>query len=104
MTAVKRLGFRSSSGKLPVARRPPGYAIVDFDDKHDAQDAIRELDAQDAICERDWFIMEVTKRDLEKHLSAEGKVEDVPLVIDQWTREFCGFGFVYMSSSKVASL
>lgn len=27
-----------------VARRPPGYAFVDFDDKRDAQDAIRELD------------------------------------------------------------
>lgn len=27
-----------------VARRPPGYAFVDFDDRRDAQDAIRELD------------------------------------------------------------
>uniref|UniRef100_A0A251SXU5 Putative zinc finger, CCHC-type, Nucleotide-binding alpha-beta plait domain protein n=1 Tax=Helianthus annuus TaxID=4232 RepID=A0A251SXU5_HELAN len=29
-----------------VARRPPGYAIVDFDDRRDAQDAIRELDGK----------------------------------------------------------
>lgn len=29
-----------------VARRPPGYAFVDFDDKRDAQDAIRELDGK----------------------------------------------------------
>ncbi|KAK6927714.1 RNA recognition motif domain, partial [Dillenia turbinata] len=28
-----------------VARRPPGYAFIDFDDRRDAQDAIRELDA-----------------------------------------------------------
>ncbi|KAG6770864.1 hypothetical protein POTOM_026563 [Populus tomentosa] len=28
-----------------VARRPPGYAFIDFDDKRDAQDAIHELDA-----------------------------------------------------------
>ncbi|KAK0572789.1 hypothetical protein LWI29_037361 [Acer saccharum] len=28
-----------------VARRPPGYAFIDFDDHRDAQDAIRELDA-----------------------------------------------------------
>lgn len=27
-----------------VARRPPGYAFIDFDDKRDAEDAIRELD------------------------------------------------------------
>uniref|UniRef100_A0A7N0TC87 Uncharacterized protein n=1 Tax=Kalanchoe fedtschenkoi TaxID=63787 RepID=A0A7N0TC87_KALFE len=29
-----------------VARRPPGYAFVDFDDRRDAQDAIRELDGK----------------------------------------------------------
>ncbi|KAH1067233.1 hypothetical protein J1N35_032220 [Gossypium stocksii] len=28
-----------------VARRPPGYAFIDFDDRRDAEDAIRELDA-----------------------------------------------------------
>lgn len=27
-----------------VARRPPGYAFIDFDDGRDAEDAIRELD------------------------------------------------------------
>ncbi|WJX36390.1 hypothetical protein P8452_24273 [Trifolium repens] len=27
-----------------VARRPPGYAFIDFDDRRDALDAIRELD------------------------------------------------------------
>ncbi|KAJ8758762.1 hypothetical protein K2173_000483 [Erythroxylum novogranatense] len=29
-----------------VARRPPGYAFIDFDDKRDAEDAIRELDGK----------------------------------------------------------
>ncbi|CAM8960495.1 unnamed protein product [Rhodiola kirilowii] len=29
-----------------VARRPPGYAFLDFDDRRDAQDAIRELDGK----------------------------------------------------------
>ncbi|XP_038698240.1 serine/arginine-rich splicing factor RSZ22-like [Tripterygium wilfordii] len=29
-----------------VAQRPPGYAFIDFDDKRDAQDAIRELDGK----------------------------------------------------------
>ncbi|CAM8892799.1 unnamed protein product [Rhodiola kirilowii] len=29
-----------------VARRPPGYAFLDFDDGRDAQDAIRELDGK----------------------------------------------------------
>ncbi|XP_009614738.1 serine/arginine-rich splicing factor RSZ22-like isoform X2 [Nicotiana tomentosiformis] len=29
-----------------VARRPPGYAFIDFDDLRDAQDAIRELDGK----------------------------------------------------------
>ncbi|PRQ27425.1 serine/arginine-rich splicing factor RSZ22 [Rosa rugosa] len=29
-----------------VARRPPGYAFVDFDDSRDAEDAIRELDGK----------------------------------------------------------
>ncbi|KAL3518104.1 hypothetical protein ACH5RR_020693 [Cinchona calisaya] len=39
----------------------------------------------------------VTKRVLEKHFSTEGKVEDVHLVIDPWSRESRGFGFVTMS-------
>ncbi|EXC32743.1 Serine/arginine-rich splicing factor 7 [Morus notabilis] len=29
-----------------VARRPPGYAFIDFDDARDAEDAIRELDGK----------------------------------------------------------
>ncbi|CAA6671044.1 unnamed protein product [Spirodela intermedia] len=29
-----------------VARKPPGFAFVDFDDRRDAQDAIRELDGK----------------------------------------------------------
>lgn len=29
-----------------VARRPPGYAFVEFDDNRDAMDAIRALDGQ----------------------------------------------------------
>ncbi|GAA0184817.1 RNA splicing factor [Lithospermum erythrorhizon] len=29
-----------------VARRPPGYAFIDFDDKRDAEDAIRGLDGK----------------------------------------------------------
>ncbi|KAL8503161.1 hypothetical protein ACS0TY_022053 [Phlomoides rotata] len=29
-----------------VARRPPGYAFIDFDDSRDAQDAIKELDGE----------------------------------------------------------
>lgn len=29
-----------------VARRPPGYAFIDFDDRRDAQDAIRDLDGE----------------------------------------------------------
>ncbi|MBA0658067.1 hypothetical protein Goklo_010305 [Gossypium klotzschianum] len=29
-----------------VARRPPGYAFIDFDDRRDAEDAIRELDGK----------------------------------------------------------
>lgn len=44
----------------------------------------------------------ITKRDVEKHFSAEGKVEDVHLVMDPWTRESRGFGFVSMSNIKEA--
>ncbi|KAL6547631.1 Serine/arginine-rich splicing factor rsz22a [Orobanche hederae] len=29
-----------------VARRPPGYAFIDFDDRRDAQDAIKDLDGK----------------------------------------------------------
>jgi arginine/serine-rich splicing factor 7 len=29
-----------------VARRPPGYAFVEFDDRRDALDAIHSLDGQ----------------------------------------------------------
>uniref|UniRef100_A0A0E0CN97 RRM domain-containing protein n=1 Tax=Oryza meridionalis TaxID=40149 RepID=A0A0E0CN97_9ORYZ len=28
-----------------VARKPPGFAFIDFDDRRDAEDAIRDLDA-----------------------------------------------------------
>ncbi|XP_049343275.1 serine/arginine-rich splicing factor SR45a-like [Solanum verrucosum] len=44
----------------------------------------------------------VKERDVEKHFSAEGKVEDVRLVFDPWTRESRGFGFVTMSSVEEA--
>ncbi|XP_048232330.1 serine/arginine-rich splicing factor SR45a isoform X3 [Ricinus communis] len=40
----------------------------------------------------------ITKRDLEKHFASEGKVIDVHLVVDPWTRESRGFGFVTMST------
>jgi RNA recognition motif-containing protein len=29
-----------------VARRPPGYAFVEFDDRRDALDAVQSLDGQ----------------------------------------------------------
>ncbi|XP_021715457.1 scaffold attachment factor B1-like [Chenopodium quinoa] len=44
----------------------------------------------------------VTRRELEKHFSSEGKVEDVHLVTDPWTKESRGFGFVTMSSLEEA--
>ncbi|XP_020223664.1 serine/arginine-rich splicing factor SR45a isoform X4 [Cajanus cajan] len=40
----------------------------------------------------------ITKRELEKHFAAEGKVIDVHLVVDPWTRESRGFGFVTMAT------
>ena len=35
-----------------VARRPPGYAFLDFEDSRDARDAIRDLDGSkmDLLC------------------------------------------------------
>lgn len=32
-----------------VARRPPGYAFIEFDDRRDAVDAIRTLDGEEAF-------------------------------------------------------
>ncbi|PKI66473.1 hypothetical protein CRG98_013129 [Punica granatum] len=43
-----------------------------------------------------------TKKELEKHFSSEGTVVDVHLVVDPWTRELRGFGFVTMSSIEEA--
>ncbi|KAL9273089.1 Serine/arginine-rich splicing factor SR45a-like protein [Drosera capensis] len=40
----------------------------------------------------------VTKGDLEEHFSSEGKVVDVHLVTDPWSKETRGFGFVTMSN------
>ncbi|GAV74481.1 RRM_1 domain-containing protein [Cephalotus follicularis] len=40
----------------------------------------------------------ITKRQLEKHFESEGTVIDVHLVVDPWTRESRGFGFVTMST------
>nr|GLL42963.1 mitochondrial uncoupling protein 2-like [Ipomoea trifida] len=44
----------------------------------------------------------VREKDLEKHFSSEGKVEDVHLVVDPWTRESRGFAFVTMSKLEDA--
>ncbi|GAU13426.1 hypothetical protein TSUD_127220 [Trifolium subterraneum] len=44
----------------------------------------------------------ITKRELEKHFATEGKVVDVHLVVDPWTRESRGFGFVTMASLEEA--
>uniref|UniRef100_A0A0E0NSW3 RRM domain-containing protein n=1 Tax=Oryza rufipogon TaxID=4529 RepID=A0A0E0NSW3_ORYRU len=46
----------------------------------------------------------VTDRDLEKHFSAEGEVIDASIVLDPWTRESRGFGFVTMATVKEADL
>eukprot|EP00004_Rigifila_ramosa_P013168 TRINITY_DN28_c0_g1_i1.p1 TRINITY_DN28_c0_g1~~TRINITY_DN28_c0_g1_i1.p1 ORF type:complete len:181 (+),score=15.44 TRINITY_DN28_c0_g1_i1:44-544(+) len=42
--------FFRDAGKLRnvwVARRPPGYAFVDFEDPRDAEDAVRNLDGKE---------------------------------------------------------
>lgn len=44
----------------------------------------------------------ITKRELEKHFASEGKVLDVHLVVDPWTRESRGFGFITMGSIEDA--
>uniref|UniRef100_A0A0D9VSA0 RRM domain-containing protein n=1 Tax=Leersia perrieri TaxID=77586 RepID=A0A0D9VSA0_9ORYZ len=44
----------------------------------------------------------VTDRDLEEHFSAEGEVIDASIVLDPWTRESRGFGFVTMATVKEA--
>ncbi|KAF3439532.1 hypothetical protein FNV43_RR17810 [Rhamnella rubrinervis] len=44
----------------------------------------------------------ITKRELEKHFATEGRVVDVHLVVDPWTRESRGFGFVTMSTLEEA--
>ncbi|KAG6483376.1 hypothetical protein ZIOFF_060021 [Zingiber officinale] len=44
----------------------------------------------------------ITERELEKHFETEGKVVDSHLVVDRWTKESRGFGFVTMSSIKEA--
>ncbi|XP_057429590.1 serine/arginine-rich splicing factor SR45a isoform X4 [Lotus japonicus] len=45
----------------------------------------------------------ITKRELEKHFATEGKVIDVHLVVDPWTRESRGFGFVTMDTLEDAN-
>uniref|UniRef100_A0A453IFG2 RRM domain-containing protein n=7 Tax=Aegilops tauschii subsp. strangulata TaxID=200361 RepID=A0A453IFG2_AEGTS len=44
----------------------------------------------------------LTDRDLEKHFSTEGEVIDASIVLDPWTRESRGFGFVTMATLKEA--
>uniref|UniRef100_A0ACD5WZM3 Uncharacterized protein n=3 Tax=Avena sativa TaxID=4498 RepID=A0ACD5WZM3_AVESA len=44
----------------------------------------------------------ITDRDLEKHFSTEGEVIDASIVLDPWTRESRGFGFVTMATLKDA--
>eukprot|EP00262_Sarcandra_glabra_P006187 TRINITY_DN1830_c0_g1_i2.p1 TRINITY_DN1830_c0_g1~~TRINITY_DN1830_c0_g1_i2.p1 ORF type:complete len:125 (+),score=9.80 TRINITY_DN1830_c0_g1_i2:77-451(+) len=45
----------------------------------------------------------VTKKELEKHFASEGKVVDINLVVDPWTRESRGFGFVTMANVEDAN-
>ncbi|XP_031255238.1 serine/arginine-rich splicing factor SR45a [Pistacia vera] len=45
----------------------------------------------------------ITKKELEKHFASEGKVIDVHLVVDPWTRESRGFGFVTMAAVEEAN-
>ncbi|KAK1280913.1 hypothetical protein QJS04_geneDACA018272 [Acorus gramineus] len=45
----------------------------------------------------------VTKKNLEKHFSSEGKIIDIHLVVDPWTRESRGFGFVTMETVEEAN-
>ncbi|XP_078427590.1 uncharacterized protein LOC144700050 isoform X5 [Wolffia australiana] len=40
----------------------------------------------------------VTKEELRRHFEGEGKVTDIHLVLDPWTRESRGFGFVTMGT------
>ncbi|VFR00392.1 unnamed protein product [Cuscuta campestris] len=44
----------------------------------------------------------VREQDLEDHFSSEGKVQDIHLVVDPWTRESRGFAFVTMSTLEDA--
>ncbi|XP_039128301.1 serine/arginine-rich splicing factor SR45a isoform X3 [Dioscorea cayenensis subsp. rotundata] len=45
----------------------------------------------------------LTKDELEKHFATEGKVSDVHLVVDPWSRESRGFGFVTMETIEDAN-
>ncbi|KAB5513750.1 hypothetical protein DKX38_027656 [Salix brachista] len=47
-----------------VARRPPGYAFIDFDDKRDAQDAIHELDGTRFCLLEFSFLIEELQEDV----------------------------------------
>ncbi|GKV33030.1 hypothetical protein SLEP1_g41583 [Rubroshorea leprosula] len=44
----------------------------------------------------------MTKRELERHFASEGNVIEVHLVVDPWTRESRGFGFVTMATIEEA--
>jgi arginine/serine-rich splicing factor 7 len=35
-----------------VARNPPGFAFLEFDDDHDAQDAVKEMDGREVFGSR----------------------------------------------------
>ncbi|KAJ6797450.1 serine/arginine-rich splicing factor SR45a-like [Iris pallida] len=45
----------------------------------------------------------ITKDKIERHFATEGKVIDVHLVVDPWTRESRGFGFVTMDTVRDAN-
>lgn len=45
----------------------------------------------------------IKKDELEKHFASEGKVTDVHLVVDPWTRESRGFGFITMATMEDAN-
>jgi hypothetical protein len=44
--AVRHYNISMKLCSVWVARRPPGYAFVEFDDRRDALDAVQSLDGQ----------------------------------------------------------
>ncbi|URE42958.1 hypothetical protein MUK42_24945 [Musa troglodytarum] len=107
MSHSRRTRYSSYSRSVSRSRSPFRYSRTVSRSLSRSRSRSRSMDSSDAENPGNnlyvtGLFSRVTRDELEKHFASEGKVVDVHLVVDPWTRESRGFGFVTMSTIEEA--